>query len=236
MTIFLQLVEMDEKECGIEELERMYTNESLEPIRISYSVIESVTKNFYQEIGHGGFGTVYLGSLRNDVMVAVKKLDTSQDVSDKQFLGEVKCLKTVKHKNIVRFLGYCAYTHGVVMEVGGKVIMAEVSKRFLCFEYAPNGNLQDYLKGICYITPLLYAQKSNVLLGAQLEPKITDFGVSRNDASQFTIVTSNVVGTLGYIPPELIKEGKISFKTDIFSLGIIMIRLLMGINGDIPEN
>lgn len=85
-------------------------------------------------------------------MVAVKKLDTSRGFSDDKFLGEVKCLKTANHKNIVRFLGYCAYTNGVVMEIDGKDIIADKLERFLCFEYAPNGNLDDYLEGIYYIT------------------------------------------------------------------------------------
>ncbi|TVU23697.1 hypothetical protein EJB05_26076, partial [Eragrostis curvula] len=137
---------MYQEESGIEELERMFTNESSEPIRISYSAIESVTKNFCQVIGQGGFGIVYLGALRNDVMVAVK-LDTSQDLSDQQFLREVNTLNTIKHKNIVRFLGYCVYTQRVVMEMEGQhMLIEEAPKKFLCFEYAPNGNLQDYLK------------------------------------------------------------------------------------------
>lgn len=51
---------MDEKESGIEELESMFTNASSETIRISYSVIKFITKNLRQEIGRGGFGTVYL--------------------------------------------------------------------------------------------------------------------------------------------------------------------------------
>ncbi|GJN25680.1 hypothetical protein PR202_gb13540 [Eleusine coracana subsp. coracana] len=83
-------------------------------------------------------------------MVAVKQLRHSEDLSDKQFLEEVKCLKRVNHKNIVRFLGYCAYTHEVLMKVNVQDVLVDERKRFLCFEYAPNGNLQDYLhQGIC---------------------------------------------------------------------------------------
>ncbi|GJN25685.1 hypothetical protein PR202_gb13546 [Eleusine coracana subsp. coracana] len=246
---------MAEKESEVEGLEHMFTNENAEPVHISYSVIESITKTFYRVIGHGGFGTVYLGSLRNDPMVAVKLLHPSQDLSDTQFMAEVKCLTRVKHKNIVRFLGYCAYTHEVVMKVEGIDRMVDIErKRFLCFEYAPNGNLQDYLeekthgyqwsirykiiKGICQGLHYLHQKRinhldlkpANVLMGgAQMEPMITDFGISRhNDGTQSTIVTKNAKGTLGYMPPELITEGKISSKSDIFSLGVIMRRLLMG--------
>ncbi|GJN04854.1 hypothetical protein PR202_ga22430 [Eleusine coracana subsp. coracana] len=187
-------------------------------------------------------------------MVAVKQLRHSEDLSDTQFLEEVKCLKRVNHKNIVRFLGYCAYTHEVLMKFNGQDVLVDERKRFLCFEYAPNGNLQDYLHqekihgyewSMCYkiikgISEGLHSlhqkrinhldlKPANVLLGAGMEPKITDFGLSKcNDGTQSTIVTKNLKGTFGYMPPELITEGKISSKSDIFSLGIIMRRLLMG--------
>lgn len=88
------------------------------------------------------------GALKNG-MVAVKKLSQStNDLSDTQFLDEVKCLKRVKHQNIVRFLGYCVESHGEVIEIDGKHVIAEVKQRLLCFEYVPNGSLHDYLQGI----------------------------------------------------------------------------------------
>ncbi|TVU23699.1 hypothetical protein EJB05_26078, partial [Eragrostis curvula] len=102
------------------------------------------------------------------------------------------------------------------------------------------------IKGICEGLHYLH-QKSiqhldlkpaNVLLGAHMEPKITDFGTSRcSVGTQLTVVTSSAMGTFGYMPPEFIGERRQrSFKTDIYSLGVIMIRLLMGNNEDIPEN
>ncbi|KAF8700219.1 hypothetical protein HU200_034597 [Digitaria exilis] len=146
------------------------------------------------------------------------------------------------------------------MEIDGKDIIADKLERFLCFEYAPNGNLDDYLeekppghewsirykiiKGICQGLHYLHRKgikhldlkPGNVLLGAEMEPKITDFGLSRIDVTQSTIVISNAMGTLGYIAPEMLKHNKISFKSDIYSLGIIMKRLLMGSHGYITEN
>ena len=91
-------------------------------------------------------GHVKQGGLQNG-MVAVKKLFHLKDLSDKQFLDEVICLKKVNHRNIVRFLGYCADTEGEIMEVEGKHRIVEVQKRLLCFEYVPNGNLHHYIKG-----------------------------------------------------------------------------------------
>lgn len=80
--------------------------------------------------------------------VAIKKLSRIDDFSEKQFEDELKCLKRVKHKNIVRFLGYCCDTPKEVVEYKkGEYVQAECRKRFLCFEYAPNKSLEDYIKG-----------------------------------------------------------------------------------------
>lgn len=88
------------------------------------------------------------GDLQNGMMVAVKRLFAWNDFSEKQFLDEFTCLKRVKHQNIVRLLGYCAYAQGEVMEIEGENRFVEEHQKFLCFEYVPNGNLYHYLKGI----------------------------------------------------------------------------------------
>lgn len=86
-------------------------------------------------------------------MIAVKKLSLRiEDISNKKFLDEVDVLRRLNHKNIVRFLGYCADTHGEVMDVEGKLRVVEEPQRLLCFEYAPNGNLHDYIRGIEFAT------------------------------------------------------------------------------------
>ena len=87
------------------------------------------------------------GSLQGG-KIAVKKLSNSKDLDDKLFTHEVNCLIRAKHKNIVRFLGYCADTQGEMIKFNGRFVLADVRQRILCFEYVPNGNLYDYLKGI----------------------------------------------------------------------------------------
>jgi serine/threonine protein kinase len=84
----------------------------------------------------------------------VKKLSKTDEFSEKQFEDEVTCLIRVKHKNIVRFLGYCSDTQKQVVSYNGKYVMAEVRQRLLCFEYAPNKTLYDYLKGMNMATTL----------------------------------------------------------------------------------
>nr|XP_051194934.1 uncharacterized protein LOC127308217 isoform X1 [Lolium perenne] len=241
---------MAEQASEVESLERILSDVSADPTRLAYGLIKSITSDFSTEIGRGAFGVVYLGTLPNG-MVAVKKLSILQDFSDDRFHCEVDCLLKTKHNNIVRFLGYCADTQGELVEHKGRKIMAEVRQRFLCFEYVPNRSLRHYLKekpqgnewktrygmmkGICQGLQYLHKERinhldlkpENVLLGAGMEPKITDFGLSRCfDEDHSRTFVKCTAGTRGYIAPEMIEKGEISFKSDIFSLGVIFINLL----------
>jgi len=129
-------------------LEHILLDECANPSRLPLSLLEAITNNFSdrQEIGRGGFAVVYKGMLGNGT-VAVKKLSTALDVNEKKFSQEVQCLLKVRHKNIVRFLGYCADTQGEMVDYEGKFIMADVRNRLLCFEFVPNGSLHDYITG-----------------------------------------------------------------------------------------
>ena len=84
------------------------------------------------------------GVLPSGRTVAVKQLFERYDILDKNFESEVTCLAGVKHKNTVRFLGYCSETQQVLMPYDGKRVLADVRHRLLCFEYMPRGCLADY--------------------------------------------------------------------------------------------
>ncbi|KAK3122970.1 hypothetical protein QOZ80_8AG0621280 [Eleusine coracana subsp. coracana] len=245
---------MNDQTSEIELLQRIYIDVNANPIRISYGTIQHITKNFAQEIGTGGYGVVYLGALKNG-MVAVKKLSLGPSMDfEQQFMDEVRNLMRVKHKNIVRFLGYCVDTQGELREIEGNLLMVDIPNRLLCFEYVPNGSLDYYLRdktfrsygwntkyqiirGICQALQYLHKNRmchldlkpANVLLGAYMEPKVIDFGLSRTFfEGQSKDFTSHVFGTVGYMAPELLGNHQISFKSDIYSLGVIMISLLTG--------
>jgi serine/threonine protein kinase len=86
------------------------------------------------------------GLLRNG-KVAVKELSQTNDIIEGRFKDELICLIKVKHKNVVRFLGYCSDTQEKAILYEGRYVLAEERRRFLCFEYVPNKSLHDYLKG-----------------------------------------------------------------------------------------
>lgn len=87
----------------------------------------------------------------------MKKLLFNINMDENEFQREVQCLMKVKHKNIVRFLGYCADLQGNMAKYDGKLVMADVQQRLLCFEYLPNGTVHDYITGreiSCHVTTI----------------------------------------------------------------------------------
>nr|CAB3502688.1 unnamed protein product [Digitaria exilis] len=112
-------------------LECMFFDESLEAKALPLSLLKYITNDFSDnlEIGRGGSAVVYKGLLENGE-VAVKKLFQTSDIDDIKFHGEVDCLIKAKHKNIVRFLGYCSDTQGQIEKHNGKSVMAEVLERW----------------------------------------------------------------------------------------------------------
>ncbi|XP_037460133.1 uncharacterized protein LOC119331062 isoform X2 [Triticum dicoccoides] len=205
------------------------------PTNLSFELLKNITKNFShdREIGHGGFATVYKGVLPNG-NVAVKRIRNSHSINEALFYREVDSLLNIEHKNVVRFLGFCASTDQTAIQIEGSKqhIYAEVRERLLCFEYISNGSLQKYITGLHHLhkEKQIYhmdLKPDNILLDNDMVSKITDFGLSRLDEKSKTM-SEERYGSLGYCAPEYLHKGKMSFKSDMYSLGIIITELVTG--------
>uniref|UniRef100_A0ACD5Z7A8 Uncharacterized protein n=1 Tax=Avena sativa TaxID=4498 RepID=A0ACD5Z7A8_AVESA len=236
----------------------MLLDASAKPTNLPLSLLKHITDGFSDDtqIGSGGFAMVYKGKLGNG-KVAVKKLFEMFDIDEKRFKEEVKCLMKTKHNNIVRFLGYCSETRATLISFQGSSVFADEGQRLLCFAYLPRGSLDEHItgpscvlewrkcyeiiKGICKGLHYLHVNQriahldlksTNILMDDNMVPKIADFGLSRRfGEKQSRIFTSQLFGTLGYIAPEFLENQQITFKLDIYSLGVIIIEIMTGKKG-----
>ncbi|XBI98337.1 hypothetical protein VPH35_018586 [Triticum aestivum] len=234
-------------------LERLLVDKNAEPVKPPLSLLEDITNRFspHNQIGFGGFAVVYKGMV-GKYMVAVKKLSNTYNIRENKFHQEVKCLMKAKHENIVRFLGYCAETQGEMEDYEGKLVMSDRRNWLLCSEHVPNGSLDKHItdvstglewrkhyriiRGICEGLHYLHQKcilhldlkPANILLDDHMVPKITDFGLSRCfDEGQTSAFSEQIFLSRGHFSPELLR-GQITYKLDIFSLGVIMMEILIG--------
>ncbi|KAK8447555.1 hypothetical protein SEVIR_8G091300v4 [Setaria viridis] len=246
---------MDPETSARNLLEQMLLDGSAEPTDLPLSLLIAITNNFSNdmEIGSGGSAVVYKGLLQNGAIAVKKLISRAHHEEDSMFDNEVNHLMRVKHKNIVRFLGYCSNTQRKVFDHEGNYIMAEVRQRLLCFEYVPRGSLDNYItdvslglewkmryqiiRGICEGLHHLHDKRiahldlkpRNILLDYNMVPKICDFGTLRFiGEGQTREITEHIYGTLGYLAPETYITGVVPFKSDIYALGIIISEILTG--------
>ncbi|XP_011097958.1 G-type lectin S-receptor-like serine/threonine-protein kinase At4g27290 isoform X2 [Sesamum indicum] len=219
-------------------------NEDLELPLFRLSMIAAATNNFSNGnmIGEGGFGLVYKGNLSAEEEIAVKRLSKTSTQGLEEFKNEVILIVKLQHRNLVRLLGCCI----------------EGEERLLIYEYMQNGSLDyfvfdetrrklltwpkrfDIIMGIA--RGLLYLhhdsrlriihrdlKTSNILLDANLNPKISDFGLARTSGCDQSVDrTKRVVGTYGYMAPEYAIDGKFSVKSDVFSMGVLLLEIVSG--------
>ncbi|XP_071735927.1 probable serine/threonine-protein kinase At1g01540 [Rutidosis leptorrhynchoides] len=206
--------------------------------------LEAATNGLSDEnvIGEGGYGIVYSGVLSDDTRVAVKNLLNNRGQAEREFKVEVDAIGRVRHKNLVRLLGYCV----------------EGAYRMLVYEYVDNGNLDQWLHGeVGDVSPLTWAIRMNIILGTAkglaylhegLEPKVvhrdikssnilldrqwnskvSDFGLAKLLNSEISYVTTRVMGTFGYVAPEYACTGMLNEKSDVYSFGILIMEIISG--------
>uniref|UniRef100_A0A0E0LRW8 non-specific serine/threonine protein kinase n=1 Tax=Oryza punctata TaxID=4537 RepID=A0A0E0LRW8_ORYPU len=157
----------------------------------TFREIASATNNFSDSniLGHGGFGTVYKGTMEGDKDIAVKRL--SKDASRNSALDWTTRFKIIK--GVARGI---LYLH------------------------------QDSRLTIIHRD----LKASNVLLDADMHPKISDFGTAKIfGGNEQQTNTTRVIGTYGYMAPEYALEGTISIKSDVYSFGVLLLEIVSGL-------
>ncbi|KAH9611909.1 hypothetical protein KSS87_003172 [Heliosperma pusillum] len=194
-------------------------------------------------IGKGGAGIVYKGVMPNGDTVAVKRLPAMSRGSshDHGFNAEIQTLGKIRHRHIVRLLGFCS-NH---------------ETNLLVYEYMPNGSLGEVIhgkkgghlvwdtryniaveaaKGLCYLhhdcSPLIVhrdVKSNNILLDSSFEAHVADFGLAKFlQDSGTSECMSAIAGSYGYIAPEYAYTLKVDEKSDVYSFGVVLLELITG--------
>ncbi|KAL1098546.1 hypothetical protein V6Z11_D05G106700 [Gossypium hirsutum] len=207
--------------------------------QITMSELEHATHNFSQSniIGEGRFGLVHKGLLQDGTLVAIKRyLDTQVHF----FLHEIKQITQVRHRNLVKLVGYCEDNH----------------QQFLVYDYIPNGNVGNHLydyegsptgklnmrqrllialgaaKGLEHLhsmaPPLLHMhfRSSNVLLDENFTAKVSDYGLSKLLSEDQFYASSSAIDC--FLDPELYSSKRFSVQSDIYGYGVFLLELISG--------
>nr|CAB3446902.1 unnamed protein product [Digitaria exilis] len=201
------------------------------PRGIPFHLLEEITNGFSDErkLGSGAFGKVYMiimldiyadqGVPKDGEKIAVKMLYDMPGLDEDQFRHEFNNLSRLQHPNIVRLVGYCHEIRKTCVEHHGRVIFADRIRLALCFEYMTFGSLDKYLSD--EYSGLDWNVRYAIIKGIY-------FGLSRFFADERSRITGSHIGTHGYLPPEYIERNIISDKFDIFSLGVVIIKIVTG--------
>ncbi|KAL4653754.1 hypothetical protein ACB092_01G328300 [Castanea dentata] len=213
--------------------------------KIAYEDIIEATKDFDISycIGTGGYGSVYKAQLPSGKIVAVKKLhrlEAENPTFDKSFKNEVKMLVAIRHRNIVKLLGYCLHNRCMFliyeyMERGSLFSVLSNDVEAMEFDWMKRMNaIKSIAHALCYMhhecVPAIVHRditSNNILLNSKLEGFVSDFGMAKfldPDSSNQTLVT----GTYGYLAPELAYTMVVTEKCDVYSFGVVTLEILMG--------
>ncbi|XP_030956152.1 putative cysteine-rich receptor-like protein kinase 43 [Quercus lobata] len=220
------------------------SNRSLQILQFQFSTLEKATDSFDQahKLGHGGNGEVFKGTLADGREIAIKRLYIRGRANTNEVYNEMDIISRAQHKNLVRFLG-CCFTN---------------TDSFLVYEFLANRSLDSILfdpekkteldwnrrLGIIIGTAegLEYLHKgcqfriihrdikaSNILLDLKHKPKIADFGLARFYSCDKSLISTAIVGTLGYMAPEYLAQGRLTEKVDVYSFGVLVLEIVSGV-------
>ncbi|XP_065855164.1 probable L-type lectin-domain containing receptor kinase S.5 [Euphorbia lathyris] len=218
------------------------------PREFPFKDLKKATNNFDEKnkLGQGGFGVVFKGILPDEnVQVAVKKFSRDNLKSQDDFLAELTIINRLRHRNLVRLLGWCHKNETLL----------------LVYDYMPNGSLDGHLfpkpehnkavlewkrryniiSGVASALHYLhneYDQKvvhrdlkaSNIMLDSNFNARLGDFGLARaidNEKTSYAEL-EGIQGTLGYIAPECFHTGKATRESDVYGFGAVVLEVVCG--------
>ncbi|CAN1860809.1 Probable LRR receptor-like serine/threonine-protein kinase At1g06840 [Linum perenne] len=227
---------------------------TIEGVReFSFKEMDMATDNFSSSsvVGRGGYGKVYRGILGDKTVVAIKRAEEGSLQGQKEFLTEIKLLSRLHHRNLVSLIGYCD-------EEGEQMLVYEFMPNGTLRDWLCGKSKEKILnfgrrvsiavgsaKGILYLhreanPPVFHRdiKATNILLDSKLTAKVADFGLSRlaptmeedeeAAGNPANFVSTVVRGTPGYLDPEYMLTHQLTDKSDVYSLGIVLLELLTG--------
>ena len=190
-------------------------------------------------IGGGGMSNVYLAHdmiLNRDVAIKILRYDfTNEDELHRRFQREALSATSLTHPNIVSIydVGDDGDLHYIVMEyVQGKTLKQYIQE-FAPISPARSVHIMKQLTSAianAHENHIIHRdiKPQNILMDAEGNVKITDFGIAMTlSATSFT-QTNSVLGTVHYLSPEQARGGTATNKSDIYALGIVLYELLTG--------
>nr|XP_043632189.1 L-type lectin-domain containing receptor kinase S.4 [Erigeron canadensis] len=213
------------------------------PHRYSYKELKKATKGFRNDglLGVGGFGSVYKGVLPNSrTLVAVKRISNKSQQGMRTFVSEISTIGRLRHRNLVQLLGWCRKKEDLMLVYD---FMANGSLDKYIYD-SPKLNLtwkqrfniiKDVAHGLLYLheeweQTVLHRdiKAGNVLLDSELNGRLGDFGLAKLCEHGSNSSTTKVVGTLGYLAPELTRTGKPTTNSDVFAFGALLLEVVCG--------
>ncbi|EMS45688.1 L-type lectin-domain containing receptor kinase IV.2 [Triticum urartu] len=198
------------------------------PHRFTYKDLFRATEGFKNKtlLGFGGFGRGYKGALpKSKLEVAVKKVSHESRQGIKEFVAEVVTIGRLRHRNLVQLLGYCR----------------RKGELLLVYDYMSNGSLDKYLYSGSKEKPALdWAQRFRIIKGVAsgllyIHEDFEQVIIHRDIKASNVLYdhgpdpqTTHVVGTMGYLAPELARTGKASPLTDVFAFGAFILEVACG--------
>lgn len=237
--------------CNVEE-----SNESLKSVEaielsprptwkcFSFEEISDATNGFSSEnlVGKGGYAEVYRGVIRGNEEIAVKRITkaATDERKEKEFLNEIGTIGHVCHPNVLSLVGCCIDN--------GLYLIFHFSSRGSVASLLHDENLPPmdwktrYKIAIGTARGLHYLHKgcqrriihrdiksTNILLTADFEPQISDFGLAKWLPEKWTHhVVFPIEGTFGYLSPEYFMHGIVDEKTDVFAYGVLLLEIITG--------